>query len=144
MSKEMEKQATKRRACWEVNPSSHFRLGERRTVQTPQHARCSVVALLGAKVTLTFEDSMKRIVDVTDATGFDAALGENIILLCGSYFYAWKLVGVNADHLELADAKLVYETGAWDAKSWQDAQALPGLVWRVMRQSVESWGAAKC
>ena len=76
---------------------------------------------------------MKRIVEVTDATGFEAALGESIILLCGSYFYTGKLVGVNADHLELADAKLVYETGPWDSKTWQDAQALPGTVWRGVR-----------
>ena len=85
---------------------------------------------------------MKRIVETEDG-GFDAMLGEKICLFCGVYFYTGKLAGVNKDHLELEDPKLVYETGELSKNDWSDAQDLPN-PWRVMKQSIESWGAAKC
>ena len=85
---------------------------------------------------------MKRIVETSETSGFEAALGEKVIILCGVYHYAGVLAGVNEDHLELSDPKLVYETGPWDADAWQDAQALPS-PWRVMRDAVESWGPGK-
>ena len=86
---------------------------------------------------------MKRIVETTDG-GFAAVLGENVVLFCGVYIYTGQLVGVNDDHVELSDAKIVYETGSLTEGEWTDAQALPGAVWRVMRQGIESWGYAKC
>ena len=85
---------------------------------------------------------MKRIVETEDG-GFTAMLGEKITLLCGSYFYTGTLIGVNDDHLELGNAQLIYETGAWSTKGWADAQSLPGKTWRVMKHSIESWGAVK-
>ena len=86
--------------------------------------------------------TMKRIVETNDG-GYDAMLGEKIVLFCGVYIYTGKLVGVNDDHLELDDAQLVYETGALATGPWKDAQDLPGR-WRVTKHGVESWGAAKC
>ena len=86
---------------------------------------------------------MKRIIETQDDGGFDALLGEKITLFCTIYIYTGTLAGVNADHLELKDAKLVYETGELASGSWKDAQALPS-PWRVMKASIESWGAAKC
>jgi len=85
---------------------------------------------------------MKRIVETQDG-GFDAVLGEKVTLFCGVYIYTGKLVGVNADHLELSEPKLVYETGELTSGAWKDAQELPS-PWRVMKQGVESWGPAKC
>jgi hypothetical protein len=85
---------------------------------------------------------MRRIVETEDG-GFEALLNENITLFCGVYIYAGRLVGVNDDHLELADPKLVYETGELNSGPWKDAQSLPS-PWRVMRQGIESWGPAKC
>ena len=85
---------------------------------------------------------MKRIVEVEGASGFDAVLGEKVVLFCGVYIYAGRLIGVNTDHLELGDPKLVYETGELMGANWKDAQALPS-PWRVMRQSIESWGPGK-
>ena len=85
---------------------------------------------------------MKRIVETPDG-GFDALLGEKITLFCGGYIYTGVLAGVNTDHVELKDPKLVYETGELASGSWKDAQVLPS-PWRVMRQSIESWGPAKC
>ena len=86
---------------------------------------------------------MKRIVESDETSGFEAVLGENITLYCQIYIYTGKLVGVNDDHLELDDAKIVYETGLLDSGDWKDAQELPDPH-RVMLQSIESWGPAKC
>lgn len=85
---------------------------------------------------------MKRIVETKDG-GFDAMLGEKVCLFCGVYIYTGILRGVNDDHVELTEPKLVYETGPLTDGEWQDAQALPS-PWRIMRQGIESWGRAKC
>ena len=85
---------------------------------------------------------MKRTVE-TDDGGFDAVLSMKICLFCGVYIYTGTLAGVDADHLELTDPQIVYETGSLTEDDWTDAQSLPS-PWRVMRQSIESWGIAKC
>ena len=88
---------------------------------------------------------MKRKVEIveTDEGGLVGAIGQSVCLICGIYIYAGTLAGVNDDHVELADAKLVYDTGEWSAKDWDNAQELPS-PWRVMTQGIESWGAGKC
>ena len=86
---------------------------------------------------------MKRVVETEELSGFDAMLGEKVCLYCGVYIYTGVLAGVNDDHVELAEPKLVYETGPHDSDEWQTAEALPS-PWRVMLNSIESWGPAKC
>ncbi|HUT88022.1 MAG TPA: hypothetical protein VMY37_00870 [Thermoguttaceae bacterium] len=86
---------------------------------------------------------MKRVIETDEISGFDAVLGEKVTLFCGVYIYTGILFGVNADHIELSQPKLVYETGELVSGEWKDAQTLPS-PWRVMRQSIESWGPAKC
>jgi len=85
---------------------------------------------------------MRRVVETNDG-GFDAVLGEKITLYCGVYIYTGKLSGVNDDHLELTDPKLVYETGELASGEWKDAQPLLSPH-RVMVRGIESWGPAKC
>ena len=85
---------------------------------------------------------MKRLVE-TDGGGFEALLGQKVCLFCGVYIYAGCLSGINADHLELTEPWLLYETGELTSGPWKDAQALPS-PWRVMRQGIESYGVAKC
>jgi hypothetical protein len=85
---------------------------------------------------------MKRIIESEEVSGFDAMLGENVTLFCLNYIYAGKLVGANETHLELADAHIVYETGALDSDKWKDAQPLPH-DWRVQIAAIESWGKLK-
>ena len=86
---------------------------------------------------------MKRIVESDEVSGFDAMLGEKIVVICGIYIYTGVLSGVNSDHIELSDAKIVYETGELTAGAWKDAQSLLS-PYRVMLQGIESWGPAKC
>ena len=86
---------------------------------------------------------MKRVIETDELSGFQAMLGEKVCLFCGVYIYTGRLVGVNKDHLELEEPKLVYETGELSSGDWKDAQPLPP-PWRVMLQGIESWGSAKC
>ena len=85
---------------------------------------------------------MKRIVEESGC-GLEAMLGEKICLFCSIYIYTGKLSGVNDTHLELEDAKIVYETGPLASGEWEDAQPLSG-EWRVQLSHIESWGPAKC
>jgi len=84
----------------------------------------------------------ERVVE-TDDGGMDAMLGGKVTVFCGVYIYTGTLVGVNANHIELDEPKLVYETGELTSGSWKDAQSLPS-PWRVMLAGIESWGPAKC
>jgi hypothetical protein len=86
---------------------------------------------------------MKRLIETDEQSGFEAMLDEKITLYCGIYIYTGRVTGVNADHIELAEPMLVYETGCLNSDVWKDAQKLPEPH-RVMIQSIESWGPAKC
>ncbi len=86
---------------------------------------------------------MKRVVETEEVSGFVAMLDEKVVVFCGVYIYTGILSGVNEDHLELTNPKLVYETGELVTGDWKDAQSLP-TPWRVMLQGIESWGPAKC
>lgn len=85
---------------------------------------------------------MKVVVQEVDGEGLESFMGKNITIFCGIYIYTGKLVGVNATCVKLADAKIVYETGAFNAKEWKDAQSLPG-DWYVQIQSIESFGVIR-
>jgi hypothetical protein len=86
---------------------------------------------------------MKRIVEETAVTGLDSLLGEQVILLCGNYFYAGKLTGVNKTVVALSDAKIVYETGEWSDKVWKDTQALGAGETYVRIQWIEAFRRGK-
>jgi hypothetical protein len=86
---------------------------------------------------------MKRIVETTATDGLDALMGEQVLLICGNYFYAGKLVGVNKTVVALQDASIVYETGEWGATKWKDAQATgPGETF-VRIQWIEAFRRGK-
>jgi hypothetical protein len=86
---------------------------------------------------------MKRIIEESTVTGLDAMLGEKVLLLCGNYFYAGNLTGVNKTQVELTDASIVYETGDWSAKQWKDAQKLGSGPLYVRIQWIESYTRGK-
>lgn len=85
---------------------------------------------------------MKKIVEDVAGEGLEKFLGEKILLMCGCYFYAGILKGVNDDCVLLEDASIVYETGPWGDKTYKDAQKLPS-DWYVSIAAIESFGAGK-
>ena len=86
---------------------------------------------------------MKKLVEICDGEGLQKLLGETVTLLCMNYFYTGKLVGVNQSCVLLRDPKIVYETGSWDKKDWQDAQELPANELYVQVAAIEAFGVLK-
>ena len=64
-------------------------------------------------------------------------LGERVTLFCMNYIYTGLLAGVNDNSV-----MLVYETGPFDSKQWQDAQPLPHSLF-VMTSAIEAVGVVK-
>ena len=85
---------------------------------------------------------MRKIVEEVSGEGLEKLLGETVTLFCMNYIYTGKLLGVNASCVLLGEAKIVYETGELNTKTWKDAQALPG-EWYVHTDSIESFGILK-
>lgn len=83
---------------------------------------------------------MKKLVSITevDGEGLVSLLGENVLVFCMNYIYTGKLTGVNTHDIMLEDARIVYETGAFDSKSFTDAQALPFDLY-IRTNSIESY-----
>lgn len=88
---------------------------------------------------------MKQIVTVTevDGEGFDALLGQNVLVFALNYIYAGKLVGVNATFIKLEGSRIVYETGPFSDKNYKDSQSLPNSEWYVQISAIESFGLGK-
>jgi len=86
---------------------------------------------------------MKKLVEVTEGEGLMALMGQNVLLMCANYFYTGKLVGVNADFVQLENPAIVYETGKWDGNSYADVQRLHAKLWYVKTAAIESFGVSK-
>lgn len=87
---------------------------------------------------------MKKFVQVTEVEdeGLVGLMGQVVTLMCGVYFYTGKLIGVNETFVKLEAASVVFETGSFATKTWQDAQKLPG-DWYVQTSAIESFGILK-
>lgn len=86
---------------------------------------------------------MKKLVEEVEGEGLVGLLGQRVTLFCSSFFYTGKLVGVNDTFVKLTDAAIVYETGPFNTKGWENAQDLPNKDWYVQLSSVESFGILK-
>ena len=88
---------------------------------------------------------MKKLVNVTEVEGegFEALLGEDVLIFALNYIYSGKLVGVNTTCVQIEGAKIVYETGSFTDKGYKDAQKLPRTVWYVQTSAIESFGLGK-
>jgi hypothetical protein len=85
---------------------------------------------------------MKAIVQIENE-GFEALLGERVLLMCAGYFYEGKLIEVNDSFVKLSDSAIVYSTGPWSDKSYSDIQKLHQSEWYVQRGLIESFGKSK-
>ena len=84
---------------------------------------------------------LTEVIEVEDA-GLISLLGQRVTFMCGVYFYTGKLIGVNETCVELEDAGVVFDTGAFDNKTWSDCQNLPSN-WFVQIANIESFGVLK-
>lgn len=83
---------------------------------------------------------MKKIVTVTEVEGegLVALLGRQVLIFCLNYIYTGTLSGVNASCILLENASIVYATGAFDKKSFEDAQKLNFPLY-IQSASIESF-----
>lgn len=87
---------------------------------------------------------MKKLVEIqeVEGEGLVSLMGEQVILFCGNYFYAGKLIGVNDTCILLQDGGIVYETGAFTDLKWKDFQKVADKLY-VTSSSVESFAKGK-
>ena len=85
---------------------------------------------------------MKKLIEQVDGEGLEALLGEQVTFFCMNYIYAGKLIGVNETCVLLQDPKIVYETGSFHEKQWEDAQPVCPQLY-IQTASIESFGVVK-
>lgn len=87
---------------------------------------------------------MKRLVKVEEieGEGFVGLMGQTITCFCAVYIYTGKLIGVNDDCIKLENPAIVYQTGAFTDKKWEDAQALPNEIY-LQKAMIEAFGIVK-
>ena len=83
---------------------------------------------------------MRRIIEDKDISEFDNLLGKNVLVLCLNYFYFGKLIGANSSFIELEESQIVYETGKFSNKKWEQAESLPSSIWYIRTSTIESYG----
>lgn len=83
---------------------------------------------------------MKKVVTVTEVEGegFEALLDKQVMLFCLNYIYTGRLIGVNKSCILLDEPKIVYLTGPFTSKTFEDAQSLPFQLY-VQMSAVESY-----
>jgi len=75
--------------------------------------------------------------------GFEGLIGETVTLFCLNYFYNGKLVGVTDDCVLLEEPKIIYDTGDWAKKEWEDIQSLEMAELYIRKGAIESFGKTK-
>ncbi len=83
---------------------------------------------------------MKKFVTVTEVEGegFAALGGKQVLVFCMNYIYTGILCGVNSTYIKLESPRIVYETGAFSAAIFGDAQPLPNDLY-IQISSIESF-----
>lgn len=84
---------------------------------------------------------MKKVVQVTEVEGegLEMLLDKVVMIFCLNYIYTGKLIGVNKTCILLENPAIVYETGAFDATDFTNAQKLPFQLY-IQTSSLESFG----
>ena len=90
---------------------------------------------------------MKKLAEVievieVESEGLIGLMGERVTLMCMNYFYAGTLGGVNDTCVLLTNPSIVYQTGSWSEKNYEDEQSLPSDLY-VQISSIEAFGRLK-
>ena len=87
---------------------------------------------------------MKVLTTVTEVEneGFLGLLGQTVTVFALNYIWCGKLVGVNDTQVKLETPSIVYETGAFNTKTYKDAQKLPHDMY-LRLSAIEAYGVVK-
>ncbi|MFW9899892.1 MAG: hypothetical protein ACFFDY_01235 [Candidatus Thorarchaeota archaeon] len=86
---------------------------------------------------------MKRIIETETKQELEVYLDQQLFIFCGIYHYTGTLIAINDNFLILKNPYIVYETGAWQNKSWNDCQKLPTNELCIRLNSIESYFITK-
>ena len=84
---------------------------------------------------------MRKVVQVTevDGKGLEYFLNKRIFIVCGSYFYAGTLTGINSTTVLLEDARFVLESGSFEGKRIKLSEKVRGGKIYVAMSAIESF-----
>lgn len=85
---------------------------------------------------------MKKIIEEISGEGLESLLGEYVEIMCYRYIYHGKLSGLNENDILITDASIVFETGPYDKKEYEDIQKLGRDVY-VRVAAIESYSVVK-
>ena len=85
---------------------------------------------------------MKKLIEEVEGEGLVELIGQRVTLYCAIYIYSGKLVGVSDTFVKLTNAEIVYNTGSFTDKKWENAESLPN-DWYVQTAMIESFGILK-
>lgn len=88
------------------------------------------------KVTPKVVENVTEVVE--ESGGPLVLLGKTVYVSCTSYAFTGKLTGVNDKFIEVDDPEIVYETGAWSAKTFKGTEKLPTPRICIFLTQVES------
>lgn len=85
---------------------------------------------------------MKKLVTVqeVEGEGFEALLGQKVTIFCMNYIYTGTLTGVNKTCVLLENPAIVYATGAFSNKKYEDEQLLGTKEFYIQLAAIESFG----
>jgi len=84
-----------------------------------------------------------RAIEEKENEGMMALMGKRVLIMTAGYFYEGELVGVNDTCVKLSDPSIVYETGKFSDKTYDDIQKLHTNIWYVQTGLIESFGVSK-
>lgn len=84
---------------------------------------------------------MKKVVETTEVEGegLEAFLNEQIFIICRSYFYTGKLMGVNTDCILLEGAEVVLESGSLSGSTFTTTEKVAGNKIYITKNSIEAF-----
>lgn len=85
---------------------------------------------------------LQEVIEVS-GEGLESLIGKRVTLFCANYFYVGKLIGVNNTCVKLENAAIVYQTGAWTNKNYEDEEPLGVKEFYVQTNAIESFGVLK-
>ena len=86
---------------------------------------------------------MKVLIEEDTKEGMDGLMGKRVLLMSAGYFYEGKLIGINETCVKLSDPHIVYNTGSWTDKTYEDRQKLHADEWYVSLGLIEAFGVSK-
>jgi hypothetical protein len=69
---------------------------------------------------------MRKLVEDANE-GMESLLGETVTIFCANYFYTGKLSGVNDDCIKIDEPEIVYDTGSWSKKAYENTERMVAL-----------------